>query len=66
MTNAPTPERPAPSLRTPDSDDFPSGPAVGERLPAFALRDQHGRTVSLEAARDGGRALVVFMRSAEW
>lgn len=61
-----TAERLPPSRRTPDADEFPSGPAVGDVLPAFTLPDQHGRLVSLATARGGGRALVVFYRSTVW
>lgn len=66
MTSEQQPERPRPTQRSPQSDDFPSGPAVGERLPGFVLPDQHGRMVDYEAARDGRRALVAFVRSARW
>ena len=46
--------------------DHPTGPDVGQRLPDIALPDQSGRPVNIEAARDGGRALVVFHRSLRW
>ncbi|MBM3140139.1 MAG: hypothetical protein FJZ92_07975 [Chloroflexi bacterium] len=55
-----------PTQRTPESDDFPTGPAVGEALPDFTLLDQHGRSVNFGRARAGRRALVVFQRSARW
>lgn len=55
-----------PSRRNPPTEEFPTGPEVGERLPDFTLPDQHGRPVNITAARDGGRALVVFHRSARW
>jgi len=58
-------ERP-PGLRYPDSDDFPTGPAIGERLPDITLPDQTGEAINLEAAREGRRALVVFHRSVRW
>ena len=50
----------------PESDDFPTGPAVGEPLPDFTLPDQHGQPVNVAQARDGKRALVIFHRSARW
>ena len=56
---------PAPR-RMPESDDFPSGPAIGERLPDFTLPDQSGKAVNFTAARDGRRALVMFHRSSRW
>ena len=46
--------------------DHPTGPDVGQRLPDIGLPDQSGRLVNIEAARDGGRALVVFHRSLRW
>ena len=42
------------------------GPAVGVQFPDVVLPDQHGKSVSLHQVRAGGRALVVFHRSAEW
>jgi hypothetical protein len=55
-----------PAQRVPASEDFPTGPAVGERFPDFTLHDQHNEHVNLEAARAGRRALLVFERSARW
>lgn len=60
------PAEPPPTQRVPDTDDFPTGPDVGEPLPDFTLSDQHGRTVNFTEAREGHRALVVFQRSARW
>ncbi len=65
MTTQP-PEETPPGLRTPLTDDFPTGPDVGETLPDFTLRDQHGNLVNFTAARGGRRALVVFHRSGRW
>jgi cytochrome oxidase Cu insertion factor (SCO1/SenC/PrrC family) len=65
MASEPPREIP-PSQRFPESDDFPTGPEVGERLPDFTLRDQHGREVNFTQARAGRRALVSFQRSARW
>jgi hypothetical protein len=61
-----TPERLPPRRRTPASDDFPTGPAVGEHLPEFELADQSGVSRSLSATRAGDRALVVFYRTTRW
>lgn len=55
-----------PGRRMPESDDFPSGPAVGEPMPDFTLTDQHGESISFATARAGKRALVVFHRSVRW
>ena len=52
--------------RYPDTEDFPSGPEIGERLPAIELTDQNGSLVNLEQARGNKRALVLFHRSVRW
>jgi hypothetical protein len=52
--------------RYPDTEDFPTGPDIGERLPAIELVDQSGATVNLEQARGDRRALVLFHRSVRW
>lgn len=55
-----------PTQRMPEDDAYPTGPAVGERLPDFTLRDQHGAEVNFDTARAGQRAMVVFHRSTRW
>lgn len=42
------------------------GPQLGEVFPDLALPDQSGHAINLHAARGGGKALVVFYRSASW
>lgn len=42
------------------------GPRVGERFPEVTLPDQNGNTISLYQLLKGGKALVVFHRSALW
>jgi len=59
-------ERVPPSRRMPASDDFPTGPAVGQPLPDFTLPNQHNEPVNFTKAREGERALVVFQRSTRW
>lgn len=66
MTNPTDPERPRATQRVPETDDFPSGPAVGATLPDFSLPDQRGRIVDYDRERAGRRALVGFVRSARW
>jgi hypothetical protein len=61
-----TPPETPPTGRIPDSEDFPSGPEIGERLPEIALPDQTGAMVNLEQARGNKRALVLFHRSVRW
>jgi hypothetical protein len=45
---------------------FATGPEVGELLPGFTLPDQHGNAVDVHAAREGGRAFLVFVRGTSW
>ena len=55
-----------PGRRFPASADFPTGPAVGERLPDFTLKNQKGETIDFHPSRDGHKAAVVFYRSVVW
>jgi hypothetical protein len=55
-----------PTRRTPATDDFPTGPNVGEKLPDFTLPNQRGKLVNFTKARDRRRAVVVFQRSTRW
>ena len=55
-----------PARRYPAAADFPTGPALGERLPEFTLPNQHGEPVDFHAHRGGQGAVVVFYRSAVW
>ncbi len=64
MTQQPEPT-PAPR-RMPESDDFPSGPAIGEPIPDFTLVNQRGESTNFTTARAGKKALVVFHRSVRW
>ena len=65
-----TTERPSqaerPQNRYPDTDNFPTGPEIGDPLPDFTLPDQHGTPINYSAVRGNGKALVVFHRSARW
>ena len=42
------------------------GLAIGQRAPAFTLKDQNGKEVSLEVLLKKGPVAVVFYRSADW
>lgn len=42
------------------------GPQVGEKVPDFALPDQHGRTRTLDSVMGERGAMLVFHRSADW
>lgn len=45
---------------------FPTGPALGARLPTITAIDQHGRQIDMHTDRAGQPAVVVFYRSAVW
>lgn len=55
-----------PARRYPASDDFPTGPSIGERLPEFSLPNQTGRMVDFHTDRGDAKSIVVFYRSAVW
>ena len=42
------------------------GPQVGARVPDFSLKDQHGKTWTLQSVRGPNGAMLVFYRSADW
>ena len=42
------------------------GPQVGERVPDFSLKDQSGRTQTLQSIMGRRGAMLVFQRSADW
>lgn len=42
------------------------GPQVGERVPDFSLKDQTGKTQTLESIMGPKGAMLVFIRSADW
>ena len=43
-----------------------TGPAVGERIPAFAALDQNGRERTFANLRGEEGLLILFHRSADW
>ena len=43
-----------------------TGPAVGERIPAFSLPDQNGQVETLKTISGPKGAMLVFFRSADW
>jgi hypothetical protein len=55
-----------PARRYPASSEFPTGPAVGERLPEFKLPNHNGEIVDFHADRGDSKAIVVFYRSVVW
>ena len=58
--------RQAPSLSRAKIDVSKLGPQVGERVPAFSLPDQTGKTRTLESIMGPQGAMLVFIRSADW
>lgn len=42
------------------------GPQVGERVPDFSLKDQFGRTQTVQSIMGPRGAMLVFGRSADW
>ena len=58
-------------LASPASAAEPAAPektglAIGQKAPAFTLKDQRGRDVSLESLLKKGPVALVFYRSADW
>lgn len=50
----------------PASKDARTGPAVGEKIPAFEAVDQNGVRQSFETLRGPKGLMLVFSRSADW
>ena len=50
----------------PDSEDFATGPAIGELIPAFELPDARGQLVRFSDRPKKSRALILFYRSSSW
>ncbi len=42
------------------------GPQVGERVPDFNLKDQHGMSWTPQSIAGPKGAMLVFFRSADW
>ena len=55
-----------PGRRYPATEEFPTGPKVGERLPEFTLPNQDGEPIDFHKSRGNAKAIVVFYRSAVW
>jgi len=48
------------------NDGYRTGPEIGEKVPDFALTDQHGQTRALNELMGPNGLLLVFSRSADW
>ncbi len=46
--------------------NFPSGPAIGERMPDVRCLDSHGKPFDLHQDRAGRKAIFMLQRSAVW
>lgn len=47
-------------------DSMSIGLAVGQKAPVFMLRDQFGRTQTLESLKGANGTVLLFFRSADW
>ncbi len=63
LIQAPALAQPAPRQKI---DVQRLGPQVGERVPDFSLRDQNGKTWTLNSIMGPKGAMLVFIRSADW
>ena len=61
-----SPIRPGEGPRRNPEGEFPTGPAVGTRLPEIVALDTSGSTFDVHADRRDRPAIVVFHRSAVW
>ena len=53
--------------QTPEKIDVSKlGPQVGQQVPDFSLKDQHGATRNLNSVMGPNGAMLVFIRSADW
>jgi hypothetical protein len=48
------------------NDGFQTGPEIGQKVPDFALPDQHGNRRTLNELMGPQGLLLVFSRSADW
>jgi len=55
-----------PAQTTAKIDVSKLGPQVGERVPDFSLKDQNGKTWTLQSIMGPKGAMLVFYRSADW
>ena len=48
------------------NDGYRTGPEIGEKIPDFALPDQHGKRWTPDDLMGPNGLLLVFSRSADW
>ena len=61
-----SPVRPGEGPRRNPEGEFPTGPAVGIKLPEIVALDTSGSAFDVHADRGSRPAIVVFHRSAVW
>ncbi len=49
-----------------NAQPIPTGPAVGEPIPAFSAIDHTGKTQTLDSLRGPNGLVLEFVRSADW
>jgi hypothetical protein len=54
------------TIRVSSIEPMTIGLGVGEKAPAFSLRDQFGRTQTLETLKGTNGTVLLFFRSADW
>ena len=50
----------------PLDDNMLTGPALGEKIPAFRAVDQNGQAWDFDSIKGPKGALLLFYRSADW
>ena len=48
------------------NDGYRTGPDIGQKVPDFALADQHGQIRTLNNLTGPNGLLLIFSRSADW
>lgn len=54
------------SIKVASIEPMSIGLAVGNKAPAFSLRDQFGQVQTLETLRGAKGTVILFFRSADW
>lgn len=60
------PFQPGNGPRNDPLNDFPTGPAIGQRMPDIRCNDAAGQLFDLHQDRGDAPAVFVFFRSAVW
>lgn len=54
------------TIRVASIEPMTIGLAVGQKAPAFSIRDQFGRVQTLESLKGANGTVLLFFRSADW